>query len=127
MHTILLMPQFERACRRQAVTENELWEMKLQMSRDPQYGEIIRGTGGARKTRFGREDGGKRAGFRLVSFYGGDDVPLFFLDLYGKGEKISLSQAEKNELRGLLSQIADAYREQEKQCVAQLAERRMAS
>ena len=127
MHTILLMPQFLRACRRLAVTEEELWEMKLQMSGDPTFGDLIRGTGGARKTRFPREDCGKRSGLRLVSYYAGDDVPLFFLDVYGKGEKISISKAEQNELRGILSQIGDAYRESQKACVAQLAERRMAS
>jgi hypothetical protein len=45
-------------------------------------------------------------------FYSGVDMPVFLLDLYAKGEKIDLTQGEKNTLRTILRHIADAYRRQ---------------
>jgi hypothetical protein len=37
-------------------------------------------------------------------------VPVFLLDLYGKGEKANLTQAEKNALRAILANLAGDYR-----------------
>lgn len=43
-------------------------------------------------------------------YYGGDDVPLFLLNVFTKGDRANLSQAERNELRSILSQLAETYR-----------------
>jgi hypothetical protein len=45
-----------------------------------------------------------------VTFYAADDVPVFLLDIYAKGERIDLTQAERNALRGILSQLGEAWR-----------------
>jgi hypothetical protein len=38
------------------------------------------------------------------------DIPVFLLDVYTKGEKVTLTHAEKNALKKLLAGIAEAYR-----------------
>jgi hypothetical protein len=45
-----------------------------------------------------------------VTFYAGDDIPVFLLSIFSKGEKTNLSQAERNELKQILGSVAEAYR-----------------
>jgi hypothetical protein len=47
-----------------------------------------------------------------IHYFGGDDVPIFLLSIYGKGAKANLSGAERNELAKLLPKIAAAYRKE---------------
>jgi hypothetical protein len=49
------------------------------ISTDPKAGDVMVGTGGARKLRFGVSGTGKRGGVRTVHYFGGDDVPVFML------------------------------------------------
>ena len=80
------------------------------ISNDPLLGDLIPGTGGARKRRFAGRSKGKSAGYRTVSYYAGDDVPVLMLALIDKGERANLSQAERNELRKELAGYAQDYR-----------------
>jgi hypothetical protein len=57
------------------------------------------GTGGARKVRVAGRGRGKSGGYRVITFYSGRDVPVFLLNVFSKGDRVDLSQAERNELR----------------------------
>jgi DNA-binding transcriptional regulator YiaG len=72
---------------------------------------MIPGIGGARKIRFAGRGKGKSGGYRVVTFYTGRDLPLFLLSVFGKGEKIDLTQAERNALRKELAALADIEEE----------------
>ena len=78
---------------------------------DPAGGDLIVGTGGARKMRHAGRGHGKSGGYRTIHYFGGDDVPLFLLSLIDKGEKANLTKAERNELAAILPGIAAAYKE----------------
>ena len=80
------------------------------ISSDPKAGDVMVGTGGARKLRFGVGGRGKRGGVRTVHYFGGDDVPVFMLAVIKKGDRDNLSKAECNALRKELQGIAYAYR-----------------
>lgn len=71
----------------------------------------MEGTGGARKLRWAALGKGKSGGARVITFYAGEDMPLFILTIFGKGEKANLSKAERNELRIVLSELARRYRQ----------------
>ena len=43
-------------------------------------------------------------------YFGGWDVPVFILTIYGKGDKANLTRAERNYLAETLPQLADHYR-----------------
>ena len=58
-------------------------------------GELIPGTGGASKFRFPKAGMGKRSGYRVISYFAAEDVPVFLLDVLDKGERLNLSEAEK--------------------------------
>lgn len=74
---------------------------------DPMAGDLIVGTGGARKLRVAGRGKGMSGGYRVAT----DDVPVFLLALISKGERANLSQAERNALRTILADLADDYRE----------------
>ena len=76
----------------------------------PDAGVEVPGTGGARKLRVAGRGKGKSGGYRVITFYTGRDVPVFLLNVFSKGDRVDLSQAERNELRKELAGLADDYR-----------------
>jgi hypothetical protein len=46
----------------------------------------------------------------VITFYSGASLPVFLLTVFGKGEKIDLTQAERNELRKELAGLVEDYR-----------------
>lgn len=107
--TVIETPGFEAQAKRR-LSENERDEIIRFLSLNPDDGEIMPGTGGARKSRFPGKGKGKRGGFRVVYFYYNDTVPLFLLSVFAKNEKIDLSKSECNELKSILKQMVAEYR-----------------
>ena len=95
---------------RRLLTGDERDALIAWLALNPQAGDIVPGTGGARKVRWAAKGKGKSGGVRSITYFGGDDVPLFLLAIFGKGEKSNLTQAECNELRTILASLADEYR-----------------
>jgi hypothetical protein len=85
-------------------------------------GDLISGTGGARKLRFPFGGKGKSGGVRVITYYAADDIPVFLLEVFSKGERINLSRAERNELKQSLANIAEDYRTQVREKLARLGE-----
>jgi len=122
MHSVLETDSFASSAKSYGLTEDERHEIIHAIASDPTKGAIIKGTGGARKLRFGGNGRGKRSAFRVVTYYAAEDIPVFLLEIYAKGEKINLSQSERNELKKILGGIADDYRESTRAKVAQIRE-----
>jgi hypothetical protein len=110
MHTIIETPTFLGDCRRAGLTEDDRLAIVDAIAEDPLDGEIIAGTGGARKRRFAGRGRGKRGGYRVISYYAGDDVPVLMLAMVDKGERANISKAERNVLRQVLATYAAEYR-----------------
>ncbi len=110
MQTVLTTPTFERQARAAGLVDEEVIGIVSQIAAHPVSGELIVGTGGARKLRFARQGSGKSGGYRTIHYFGGEDVPVFLLALVDKGDRANLSKAERNELAALLPQLAEAYR-----------------
>jgi hypothetical protein len=110
LHTVVETPEFQRRVR-DLLTEEELKALIDHLAAEPDSGDVMPGTGGARKLRWRAKGKGKRGGIRVITFYSGPPVPVFVLSAFGKGKKIDLSQAERNELRGILSDLVHGYLE----------------
>ena len=80
------------------------------VSANPTAGDLIKGTNGARKIRFAGRGKGKSGGYRVITFFGGEDIPSFPPNVYSKGDRVDLSQADRNKLGEVLGAIADTYR-----------------
>lgn len=52
---------------------------------------------------------GKSGGYRVITFYSGSGIPLFLLNVFAKGDRVNLSQAERNELRRELTGLVEDY------------------
>ena len=65
------------------------------------------GCGGARKLRVAKPGKGKSGGYRVITYFGGEEVPVFLLTVFGKNEKANLTQAERNALAGLTKRLRD--------------------
>ncbi len=110
VHTVLETPTFLRDVAQSGLSEAEHGRIVRLFARNPMRGELIPGTGGARKARFAGRGKGKSGGYRVVSYFGADDVPVLLLALIDKGVRVDLSQSERNELRKELQGFADDYR-----------------
>lgn len=109
LHTVVETPEFLTAARR-VLTDAERAELVDFLAANPTAGDLMPGTGGARKLRWAAKGKGKSGGSRAITYFGGRDLPLFLMAIFGKGEKANLSQAERNELRDILAHIAAEYR-----------------
>jgi hypothetical protein len=92
------------------VTEAERLAIIDLVAADPTAGDLMEGTGGARKLRFAAKGKGKSGGYRVITFFAAQDVPVFLLDIFAKGEKVNLSKAERNDLKGILNNLAGEWR-----------------
>jgi hypothetical protein len=111
---------YQRSAIASGVSEHERLDISNYVSANPSAGEIMKGTGGARKIRFAGRGKGKRGGYRVITYYAADDVPVFLLDLFAKGDAVNLTKAERNELKGVLASLVDDYRASVKRKVAAL-------
>jgi hypothetical protein len=110
VQTVVETESYLRDARATGVTDNERLGIVDFIAANPDAGKEIMGSGGARKVRFAGKGKGKSGGYRVITFYSGEDVPVFLLNVFAKNEKTDLSQAERNELKTVLAALADAYR-----------------
>lgn len=81
------------------------------IAKNPLAGELIPGTGGARKVRWSSgTHQGKRGGVRIIYYYTDQRVPIFLLTVYSKNQKANLTNAEKNLLLNINKLIVKNYR-----------------
>jgi len=46
----------------------------------------------------------------MITFFSGTDIPVFLLNVFAKNERVDLMQAERNEFKETLGELAAAYR-----------------
>jgi hypothetical protein len=107
--TVVETPEFLGGAKR-VLTDAERISLIDFLAANPTAGDLMQGTGGARKVRWAARGKGKSGGARAITFYAGPDVPVFLMAIFGKGDKANLSKAERNELRDALAGLAAEYR-----------------
>jgi hypothetical protein len=118
MHTVALTHVFERAAADAGMSEDEIQVLVDFLAVNPTAGDVMAGTG-CRKVRVAGRGKGKRGGYRTITFYTGENLPVFLITVFGKGEKSNLSKSESNRLRDITKAIVAEYRSR----VATLARR----
>ncbi len=110
MHAVIETNAYLRDAKVAGISDDERADIVSEIAKNPKIGDIMEGTGGVRKFRLAGRGHGKSGGYRIVSYFGGEDVPVFVLGALSKGEKSNLSKATRNELKGVVATIADDYR-----------------
>lgn len=106
--TVVETPEFLAATRK-LMEANERALLVDHLARNPMAGDLIPGTGGVRKLRWGLEGRGKRGGARVIYFYHSPGIPLFALTAYAKSVQADLSAAHRNEFRRLTKLLVETY------------------
>lgn len=110
MHTVARLHSFDSAAKTAGLSEDEIEDFINFLAENPDAGDEIAGTGGCRKIRLAGRSKGKRGGYRTITFYSGDRMPVFLITVFGKGEKSTLTAGEAAELKKITKQIAEEYR-----------------
>jgi len=105
MHTVIETNAWIAAARDAGMSDEERAAVVDILADNPEAGEIMPGCGGARKLREAKPGKGKSGGYRVITWFAGEDVPVFLLTVFGKNEKASLSRAERNALSGLTKML----------------------
>lgn len=71
---------------------------------NPATGDIISGTGGLRKIRWGLKDKGKRGGVRIIYFWQKSEHQIYLLTIYAKNEMDDLSASDKKALKQMIGE-----------------------
>jgi hypothetical protein len=109
MHTVVETPGYLRNA--EAIfTDTERAEIVAMVSKNPECGDVIQGTGGFRKVRVGRRGMGKRGGARVIYILRDESFPVFLIAAYSKNEKDNLTHSERNQLAKLADEIFTRYR-----------------
>jgi hypothetical protein len=108
MHTIIETNAYLAAAKDSGMSADEQAKVVDVLAQNPEAGEIMPGCGGARKLRVAKPGKGKSGGFRVITYFGGNDVPVFLLTVFGKNEKANLSKAERNGLAALTKTLRDS-------------------
>ena len=123
MQTVIETPAFLASADDEGISATERAEIVSFMAANPSAGDLIVGSGGARKVRFAGRGKGKSGGYRVITFFADKDIPVFLLDVYSKDSQANLSKAERNELRRILTELPRVWRENVKAKVEKLRRR----
>ena len=85
-------------------------ELVLYLAYNPTAGDVIPGSGGVRKLRWGLEGRGKRGGARVIYFFHDTEMPLLLLKAYAKNEQEDLSQVQLKKLQQFTIQMVEAHK-----------------
>ncbi|MDE2133882.1 MAG: type II toxin-antitoxin system RelE/ParE family toxin [Alphaproteobacteria bacterium] len=106
--TVVETPEFLAATRK-LMDEDERVQLVDFLASNPETGDLIPGTGGVRKLRWGLEGRGKRGGARVIYFFHSEKLPLFVYSIYAKNTQADLSDSAKNELKKITKWTVESY------------------
>ena len=110
MQTVVETPAFLIDARALGLPDAERLAIVMWIAANPSAGDVIEGTGGARKVRFAGKGKGKSGGYRVITFFTGTDIPVFLLNIFAKNEKTDLTPKERRVLKTVLADTVKAYR-----------------
>ena len=101
----VILKTFDKDWKSFGLTDNDLKDLEEFLCINPDYGDIIEGTGGLRKLRWKISGRGKSGGIRVIYidflFYD----KIFLITAYKKNEQENLTKSEKNQLKDLVKQL----------------------
>src|SRR5690625_4810921 len=106
--TVVELPPFLKMAQ-EIWTDDERSGLVDYVARNPESGDIIPGTGGVRKVRWGRAGIGKRGGARVIYFFHRADVPIYLLLAYAKAVSTDLGPKQKQQVRKLTMSLKEQH------------------
>lgn len=108
MLTIAELPEYIRRAEK-LMSASERLDIINYLAAHPKAGDLMEGTGGIRKLRWGRGAQGKSGGVRVIYYVHSEQMPLYLLTLFAKNERANISKAERNELAELVDLLVQIW------------------
>lgn len=96
---------FRKCWKAMGLSEDDLKKLEEILLENPQLGDVIEGTGGARKMRIQIENRGKSGGGREIYVDVFEKEKLYFLLAYPKNVQDNLTPDQKKQVRKLVEAI----------------------
>ena len=74
------------------LSDDEYRELQQYIMKNPEVGNIVRGSGGIRKLRWAREGRGKSGGIRTIYYWAKARDQVYMLTIYSKSEKENIDK-----------------------------------
>jgi hypothetical protein len=114
MHTVAELLSFSRAAERVGMSHDEITDLVSFLAENPMAGDEVPGTGGCRKLRLAGRGKGKSGGYRTITFYSGESIPVYLITVFSKGVRVNLSKKERNQLGKITKLIVEEHQERVK-------------
>lgn len=98
-------PSFRKCWEAMGLNDESLVDLEQALLENPQAGDVIRDTGGARKMRIQLEGRGTRGGGRVIYLDVFEQEHLYLLLAYPKNVQSDLTPSQKKIIRQLVEQI----------------------
>jgi hypothetical protein len=98
MHTFIELPVFTRYAA-DYFDDAELADLQRYLVREPKAGDVVPGSGGVRKLRWGRAGMGKRGGLRILYYVQDAKGRIWLLTVYAKSARENIAASTLNLLR----------------------------
>ena len=87
------------------LNDENLRELEQELLKNPQLGDVIEGTGGARKLRIKLDNHGKSGGARVIYLDVFEKEKLYFLFAYPKNVQENLTADQKKAIKNIIEEI----------------------
>lgn len=110
IHTLVETAAFTARVKKLGLTASELAAVYDQYASTPDYGQVVRNTGGLRKGRIAKVATGKSGGYRVFSFFADRENPVFLLWLLDKTDEDTLTDAQEQAFKTLTTALKKELR-----------------
>jgi len=108
MMTVAEMPEYIRRVEK-LLSAEERRNVVDYLAAHPRAGDLMQGTGGVRKLRWGRGGQGRSGGVRIIYYFHNEAMPVYLLTLFATNDRANLTKAERNDLAGLVEILVHAW------------------
>jgi hypothetical protein len=108
MLTIAELPEYIRRAEK-LMNASERLDIINYLAAHPKAGDLMEGTGGIRKLRWGRGAQGKSGGVRVIYYLHSELMPLYLLTLFAKNERANISKAQRHELSEVVDLLVQIW------------------
>ena len=96
---------YDKLWSRLGLSDDDLSELQEALLKNPSAGDVIQGTGGARKTRFALLDTGKSGGIRVIYIDITHKKQIYLILCYPKSQQDDLTQEQRKQVKALVDTL----------------------